>query len=286
MIIKNLAKTSMTDITKTFNEAFADYIIQFTTSEEYLQNRWNAAGVDYDLSFGIFSDDNLVGFIIHGIDQWNGKETAFNIGTGVVPDHRGKRIVKKLYNHALPILKEHGIEQCLLEVIQENEKAIKAYESVGFKEERELISFTYSLDTKGVVARLDDQIQMKVDTDILSIDWDFVQSFWDFKPSWEHSISAIMKNVNVCQFLGLYKEGKLIGYAIFTPKTGYIFQFAIAKDERGKGFAKCLFQKLMTFSDKLVTINVDKRSEQTLNFLSAFGFKEFIKQYEMKKFPL
>ena len=78
----------------------------------------------------------------------------------------------------------------------------------------------------------------------------------------------------------------MIGYAIFNPKTGYISQFAIAKDERGKGYAQCLFHKLTTFSNKLAAINIDKRSEQTLNFLSAFGFQEFVKQFEMEKYPL
>lgn len=284
MIIKNLATISLTDITKTFNEAFADYVIQFTASEEYLQNMWKAAGVDYNLSFGSFSNENLVGFIIHGIDQWNGRKTAFNIGTGVVPEYRGRKIVKMLYDYAIPILKDHGIEQCLLEVIQENEKSIKAYRSVGFKEERELIGFTYNLEIKILEARIDDQLQVKVDI-ITNIDWDIVQSFWDFKPSWEHSISTVMRS-EIYRFAGLYKKERLIGYAIFNPKTGYISQFAITKKERGKGYAKCLFQKLTSVSKKLAVINVDKRSKQTMDFLTAFGFKEFVKQYEMKKFPL
>lgn len=286
MIIKDLTTVSLNVITKTFNEAFADYSIQFTATEEYLQNRWEEAGVNCNLSFGAFSDNNLVGFIIHGVDQWNGRKTAFNLGTGVIPDYRGNRLVKKLYDYAVPILKNHGIEQCLLEVIQENEKAIKAYRSVGFKEERELIGFTYNLGTNYDDVGLDKQIQLKIDSDIINIDWDIVQTFWDFEPSWEHSISTVMRSAENYQFAGMYKEELLIGYAIFNPKTGYIPQFVISKNERGRGYARYLFQKLTTFSKKLVVLNVDKGSEQTLHFLTAFGFEEFVKQYEMEKYPL
>lgn len=285
-MIKNLATTSLSEITKTFNQAFADYIIQFTASEEYLHNRWKAAGVAYNLSFGSFVNDKLVGFIIHGIDQWNGRKTAFNIGTGVIPEHRGKRIVKKLYDYSIPILKNHGIEQCLLEVIQENDKAIKAYKRVGFKEKRELIGFDYNPEAVILEASGDnDQLEIKVDC-VTNIDWDFVQSFWDFQPSWEHSSSTVMRSTEDFQFMGVYKEGRLVGYVIFNPKTGYISQFAVKKSERRKGCGKYLFNKLTTFSNKLTAINVDKRSEQTLNFLSAFGFKEFVRQYEMEKYPL
>ena len=79
-----------------FNDAFSDYIIKFTATEEYLKTRWEAAAVNFDLSFGAFKNNKLIGFIIHGIDKQNGINTAFNVATGVIPEHRGKRIVKEI----------------------------------------------------------------------------------------------------------------------------------------------------------------------------------------------
>jgi hypothetical protein len=79
-----------------FNDAFSDYIIKFTATEEYLKTRWEAAGVNFDLSFGAFKNNKLNGFIIHGIDKQNGINTAFNVATGVISEHRGKRIVKEI----------------------------------------------------------------------------------------------------------------------------------------------------------------------------------------------
>ena len=58
MIIKDLSSTELKIITESFNEAFADYIMRFTATEEYLQNRWKGAGVDYNFSFGAFINDS------------------------------------------------------------------------------------------------------------------------------------------------------------------------------------------------------------------------------------
>ncbi|MFX0015948.1 MAG: GNAT family N-acetyltransferase [Promethearchaeota archaeon] len=283
MIIKSLETISLSEITKTFNEAFADYVIQFTATEEYLQTRWKGAGVDYKLSYGGFENDTLVGFIIHGIDNWNGLKTAFNVGTGVIPEYRGKRMVKNIYDYAIPKLKKHGIQQCLLEVIQENERAIRAYHRIGFKEGRELISLTYTSEANQVEHGVNTQIQFEIEENIRHVNWDIIQTFWDFYPSWENSISALIRSAEIYHYLGMLKDKRLIGYVIFNPKTGYIPQFGVAKGERGKDYARNLFNKLATLNNRFSIINVEKQANQTLKFLTTYGFKKFISQYEMKK---
>ncbi|MFX0086622.1 MAG: GNAT family N-acetyltransferase, partial [Candidatus Hodarchaeota archaeon] len=202
MLITDLTSTNLGDITNCFNAAFSDYIIQFTATEEYLRNRWEAAGVNFDLSFGAFIDQKLVGFIIHGVDNWSGLKTAFNVGTGVVPEHRGKKIVKKLYDHSFPILKSHGIEQCRLEVIQSNEKALRAYKSIGFKEDRELICFAYKRNQTQHEISPVKRDQLKIKNNISNVEWNILKTFWDFKPSWENSISCITRKLDNYQFFG------------------------------------------------------------------------------------
>ncbi len=55
-----------------------------------------------------------------GVDEHYGKLTAHNDGTGVIPTYRGNQLVDKMYEVAIPRFKAKGIEQCTLEVIQEN----------------------------------------------------------------------------------------------------------------------------------------------------------------------
>ncbi len=282
MFIRDLTSTNLSSITNCFNNSFSDYIIQFKATEEYLADRWSAAGVSYIHSFGAFNGKELIGFIIQAIDFWNGDKTAFNVGTGVVPDHRGKRIVKQLFNHAIPLLIKNDIRYGLLEVIKGNHKAIKAYKSVGFHKNRELNSYIYSGDEKLNKTEIKDRIEIQIEEDISFTNWEYLKTFWDFQPSWENSVSSIMRRKEKYSFCSVRKDGIIISYAIINPKTGYIPQFATCKEERRKGYGKYLFSQLKGISEKLAVINVDESSQNTNDFLRGIGFNFYISQYEMK----
>ncbi len=279
--IRNLASIDLSRITACFNDAFSDYIIQFKATEEYLEDRWSAAGVDYSLSFGAFFEDELVGFIINAIDNWNGVKTAFNVGTGVIPAQRGKRLVKKLYEHALPVLRGEFIKQGLLEVIQENEKAIKAYESVGFGIKRELHSYIYSGENTQSKKIQSNDLEIYMEKNLSKLSWNIINSFADFDSSWENSNSCINRSLGKYNFWGITKKEKILGYAIVNPKTGYIPQFAISQTERRKGYGRFLFQNLQEQFERLIIVNVDGNSSAANLFLRNMQFKPYISQFEM-----
>jgi ribosomal protein S18 acetylase RimI-like enzyme len=107
--------------------AFDGYFVKMPDSLDYWATRFKQARVNYHYSFGVFDASRLVAFIIQGMDIHDGQLTAFNTGTGVLPAYRGQKLVDRLYDHAIPRLKERGIQKCQLEVIQENERAIRVY---------------------------------------------------------------------------------------------------------------------------------------------------------------
>ena len=125
-------------IIECFLKAFDGYFVKMPQDPNYYRKRWEGAGVKYDLSFGAFSDQHLVGFIIHCIDQRDGHLIAFNTGTGVIPEFRGQGITSRIYQEALPVLKKAGITRSRLEVVQQNVPALKIYEKNGFNITREL----------------------------------------------------------------------------------------------------------------------------------------------------
>ena len=133
MIIKNLKDTSFEELFNCFIPSFENYFVKMPNDPNYFRERWDAAKVDYQLSYGAFDQGKLIGFIIHAIDQRNGVLTAFNTGTGVLPEYRGQRIVKSIYDYALKDLSQNGIHRSTLEVITQNKLAVKAYKSVGFQ---------------------------------------------------------------------------------------------------------------------------------------------------------
>jgi ribosomal protein S18 acetylase RimI-like enzyme len=137
----------------TFLEAFADYAMGAPrTTEEQFFLRMQKNAVDYALSVGVYDSGRMVGFTLIGIDSWGGTLTAYDAGTGIVPEFRGQRLARRMFDHALPALHDRGVERFSLEVLQQNEPAIKAYRKAGFETTRELHS--YVADAAPLAARL------------------------------------------------------------------------------------------------------------------------------------
>ncbi len=120
-------------ISETFTIAFADYYLDMSSmSERIFTNRAVKNSVRYDCSVGVFDESRLVGVTLAGIDDWLGQPAAFDAGTGIIPDYRGRGIARKMFDFAVPKLRDYGVKKFLLEVLQVNEPAIKAYKAAGF----------------------------------------------------------------------------------------------------------------------------------------------------------
>lgn len=148
MNFKRLENVDSKDILNVFNESFADYFVPFKLTEEQLVSKMTSDKINFDLSVGVFENEQLIAFILHGFDTINHQKVVYNGGTGVLPQYRGQGITKKMYDFALPILEKKGIDKIILEVISENISAIKSYVKVGFKITRELACFKGILNLK------------------------------------------------------------------------------------------------------------------------------------------
>ncbi|PRX73958.1 ribosomal protein S18 acetylase RimI-like enzyme [Bacillus sp. V-88] len=280
MIIKSLENINLHEFTTCFNDAFSDYTIPFNVSTDYLAERFTGAGIQYKLSFGAFSQDKQVAFILHGIEEDNGKKTAFDICTGVIPEFRGKRLVAEIYNHAIPILREQNVEKSLLEVIHTNEKAIKAYSNLGFKIKRELSCFKGKIDLKPISLHKDVCIKTVSPNEF---DWNMAPSFWDCSPTWEQSVQAILRNSHLYDVITIGKQGAIYGYAVINSKQSSVLQFGILKEKRNQGFGYSLFQWIGRKHAVISINNVDKQDKRSLHFLKDIGLVVHIEQYEMEK---
>jgi ribosomal protein S18 acetylase RimI-like enzyme len=132
MVVRHLGQTDFEIIMECFLLSFKNYFVTMPTDHNFYKRRWKSSGVRLDLSYGMFDENRLVGFIINSIDERDSHLIAYNSGTGVIPKYRGRRIVKTIYDHAIPELLKKGISKCQLEVITENTNAIKSYEGIGF----------------------------------------------------------------------------------------------------------------------------------------------------------
>jgi len=280
--IKQLSDISIEVIYEAFVNAFADYVEPFNLTFQQLKYMIERRGCSLSLSFGAFHGDELVGFTLNGIGDWNGDLTAYDTGTGIIKEFRKKGIATKMFNESLPVLREHNISQYLLEVIRTNTSAFDLYKKAGFKVSRE---FDYYSSTK-------DKLQIKANMlkkefsikEIVNPNWDLLKTFWDFVPSWQNSIDSINRKSDYFNIMGIFENDIIVGYGIVEKTTGDIPQLGIANKYRRKGLATALVRHLIEFSegDEIKIINIDATYEPFKKFAESINLPPGFGQYEMK----
>lgn len=276
MEIKTLNGLSTKAITDVFNLSFSDYFIPFKLSEEQMADKIAADKIDLNLSVGVFENDILIGFILHGKDTINGKEMIYNGGTGVIPKKRGHGLTKKMYRFILPILKENKIDSLILEVISNNVQAIKSYEQSGYTKIRTLACYKGDLKALGI----NNSIETKT---LNQYDWELMESFWDITPTWQASKKVLNKLIETHVSYGAYEENKLVGYCIYNPINNRIQHLAVAKNFRKDKIASTLLSEISKIHGNTISIiNIDKSSIATNQFFKSIGLEKYLEQLEMK----
>lgn len=276
MEFKTLKNVDVEELLAVFNHSFSDYVIPFHLTKEMLVSKIAAEKLDMNISVGAFEDGKLVSFILQAEKLEDGRKVIYNGGTGVVPESRGKGLVRKMYDFIIPVLKERNADILLLEVIEGNEAAIRAYENLGFTKIRRLLCFRGNINsvtpkTNAVIKELKD------------FEWKKLQSFWDIEPSWQGAVFVLDPLPENFRALGAYIDESLAGYIIYNPVSGKIHQFAVHKDHRKQGIGTGLFAAIADGQPVAVN-NVDEASQETAVFLDKkMGLQNWLSQFEMKR---
>lgn len=270
MQFKTLENLSISELTKLFNRAFADYFVKVELSPEILQDKIHSEEIDLNKSVGIFSNEKPVGFVLHAIRN----RLVYNAGTGVVPEFRGHNYTSKMYDFILPILKKEGFSEIVLEVLGQNSAAIKSYRKIGFEKEMKLECF------KGKISPLPKNKSVTI-APIRDLNFEQVLSFWDWKPTWQNSVETV-QNSSLYKAFGAYLNEKLAGYIIVNPNSGRVAQFAVNPQNRNQGIGRSLFQYISEIYDEEIgVINVDGNHTKTHAFLNNLGLNPFLTQHKM-----
>ncbi len=283
MEIKSLGSTSFDTLFKAFSRAFAEYEIQPDKTE--LQAMFKRRGFLPDLSFAAFEGDEIVAFTCNGIGNFEGVPTAYDTGTGTLKEYRGQGLATRVFEYSIPYLKERGIEQYLLEVLQHNPKAASVYRNVGFEVSRE---FNYFSQDNGLVRDEVKTPDMPHEIKAINIE-EFermIPAFWDFYPSWQNSFESIRRAPEAFVCFGVFTEGILVGYCVFTPASGDITQLAVDKKYRRKGLASLLLQKMLEANKygSVKLLNTDMAHDDSIKgFLEVKNIPLRGKQFEMIK---
>ena len=109
-----LYEVNMQQLTTCLNLAFSDYDQPICFTTESLKHYLTASTVDLSLSFGAFYNEQLVAVILNSVGIYMHQRVVFDAGTGVVPEHRDKKVFSALFEYTIQQLKHHNIERYYL----------------------------------------------------------------------------------------------------------------------------------------------------------------------------
>jgi ribosomal protein S18 acetylase RimI-like enzyme len=279
IIYSTLENTDLEKLHKAFIEAFSDYEVKLDLSLLKFQNMLQRRGYVSKSSIGALKNDKLVGFILNGIRNWEGKLTTYDVGTAVIKNYRGHGITSNMFLNATQLLKELEVEQYLLEVIQSNESAVKLYKKQGFEILRDLECYKIDKNKYSNTTTYNVEHINIIDEGI----WDKLIKNWDSKPSWQNSIDSINALSEAFIYSIVIINDIVVGYGIIDKKTGDIPQIAVDKNYRFNGIGKSILTDLInnTESRSISILNVDSNCDSLKKFLLHLGFENSVSQYEM-----
>lgn len=271
MNIKPLSEIDFPELVNCFLKAFEGYFVKFPTDSNYFKNRWNIANVNYDLSYGMFEEGSLIGFIIHAIGERDGELTAYNTGTGVLADYRGRGIVNVLYQFAIPQVKKEGVSKCSLEVIQENRAAIRTYEKIGFEICKKYKCFRGTIRNNS---------SSPIIEELRAEDFDWKNLPDQQLYSWDNQKNSVLRgNYSFYKIRGADKNP--IGSFIINPDSGYLAQFDCT--ENNNYHWDHLFKAIQSISPDIIINNVEESLDHKIEQIMRVGLINTIDQFEMEK---
>lgn len=276
IVLRQLTNNDFIELLDAINHSFADYIEPFKLNEEQLKFKIISEDIVLHWSVGVFLDSKLVAFIMHGVRALDSKKIVYNAGTGVLPEYRGKGLVGKMYEFILPFLEQNHVNKLVLEVIENNSSAIRAYEKDGFSIYRKLLCFSGKIRAE----------VRNVDICILPLNrliWSEFLAFWDIQPSWQSYINS-MDNSHV-DSLGAFIDGDLVGYVLYSKDRKRIYQIAVSPNQRRRGIASNLIKETYKEmnGEEIQINNVDSAYESLRFFIEKQGLVNDVNQFEMIK---
>lgn len=265
MNILPLSHTSLETIVSCLLEAFKDYFVPMPSDVAYWEARYHRARANFDLSWGVFDEETLTGFVVNAVDHVDGTLTAFNTGTGIVESHRGRQLVDRMYKAGIPQLKGKGIQQCTLEVIDQNHRAIRVYERIGFQVGPRLKSYKGPVVSDRKTTLVDRRLE------------DLPTIRHDVKYSWDFRTPTLLKAGDVYRAIEIIGDSDAPeGYVILNPKNGHIAQLETYTGNWGP-----IFDGIGQLAYEIRIVNIPADRTDLLSYLQHLGHRNTIDQYEM-----
>ncbi|QIK61444.1 GNAT family N-acetyltransferase [Dysgonomonas sp. HDW5A] len=276
--IRLLEGISFKEVYEAFMESFSDYEVPMQMTIGQFQEMVVTRDIDFNYSVGCFSDEKLIGFIICGYREIEGKKYCYDGGTGIIPDFRRKGIANKLFTYLVDLLKKKSIEVFLLEVLENNIPAIELYLKNGFITQRRLECFQIKKNeisdyfSKDYILKSDKAEYFELDD----------TSFYPSLASWQNERLSILNNIDNYEYCSLSCNQQIVAFGFVNKKRGDIPQLRVLRGWENKQLEMFLISELKnrTESEVIKFVTLDENSS-LIDILSTTGFSNFVNLYEM-----
>ncbi|WP_295810646.1 GNAT family N-acetyltransferase [uncultured Nitratireductor sp.] len=254
-------------------DAFSDYQIPLTLSQPAFDLMMKQRGLDRRHSRVAIVDGRVAAIWLMSLRD----ERAYLISSGTRPTFRGRGLAKTLAQNCIAALADIGVRSIQLEVLRDNEKAIRLYQSIGMQLRRRLDCYT-------VTARSG----VRNDADMSSVPWQLIETevanIRDWEPTWQNSDASMRAIAGVLHCVALRDQHGLSGYVIAETTTATLHQLAVRQDMRRRGVGRALIGTLLSRLNAPVLrlLNVQSDDQSFRGLMQCLDASETAGQYELK----
>ena len=288
--IRRLSSCSFDQALQAWNEGFQGYFVDLTLSLDAYVGRFKSEGLSPEYSLMAFYDGRPVGFLLNGLRTIEAGKVAWNGGTGVSPEFRGRRVATALMRATLDLYREHGVEVATLEAIRENESAISLYRKFGY----EIVDRLLFLRHEG---KIDSRSLATNDAGLLSVKSVPPQligklSFYPKLVPWQAQWQSVSLS-NGEALVVSDTDGMEVGYALYNRKldeqgslASIVLHQCVVNPEcaEGEGIVRSALQYLyapLEVECRRSTHNLSASNPTVERMLQACGLTPFVEQVHM-----
>ncbi|NRF93034.1 GNAT family N-acetyltransferase [Paenibacillus frigoriresistens] len=288
MIFKKMSEMSAEDMVALWNKGFEGYFLNSTLNLDKFLARAVNEGLSLENSLVVCENRDPIGFVMNGFRVIEGKRVAWNGGTGIATEHRGRGIGKKLMERNLQLYREQGVDIALLEALIQNKAAIKLYQSVGYVITEQLISLqhTEALDASLLLPNSSSEYVTRRGLALEVKGLSFYRHLSAWQTQW-----ASMKD-GECIIVSDH-EDEVVGYALYKRifgDDGNLSTIALHQCESIPGrtdsedILKAALSEVyapFSFTCKRITMNIRDSNKGLIGLLERLGFTKFVEQVYM-----
>lgn len=290
MEIRNFTDFTVGELTQLWNEGFKGYASDMTMDVDMFMKRIPENHLSLESSLALCDEGRPIGFVMNGFRNVDGRLTAWNGGTGIIPEYRAKGCGRQLIGAALDLYREKGATVALLEAISTNEPAIKLYSKMGYQLIDQLRYYELKEGLSPGVFAVEAEQPYRFYTGLPQDIQHFALPVGEMP--WQTHWQNIMNGQSV---IALNDHGQVAGYALFkrtfdaqgehSATNLYQCRTVDVSDEEAPGLLKALLSQVYAPLDKKVvrrTVNLPLSQQPLVRILEEAGFRPWIDQVHMK----